>query len=143
MTSDKSYDNAGRLDLVETRLAVVDANGWVNVPRNNSWAIITGSQQASPAVTFMDYANRFVLFTGALSTGTVADGTSTMTVPLAYRPQNAKVPFAVGTLGGSPTLTGAPYFEIQLNGDVQCYGIKAAMLSVRWTVAYAIDAPAA
>lgn len=143
MTSEKSYDSAQRLDALVTALVTTDPGGWTNVGRLNGWAVITGTSQPSPAVTFIDYANRFVLYQGALATGTVADTTVVGNIPAPYRPKNAKVTINLGTNGGAPTPTEMAYFEIQLNGDVQTFGVKAAMLSVRWSAIYAIDAPAA
>lgn len=139
MTSEKSYDNASRLDALVARVAALEAapagptvtiGNW-----NDTSAMSNGWGKGAGWFKYQHWTingtNWLYLSAKLLTPGTVADGTQIVTTALAsfYQPATA-VRFPVWTYdvkGGPGTPTAGPAemagFELQADGTIHTFGV--------------------
>lgn len=157
MTSEKTYDNAQRLDALvgrtgtlESQVATLQAQvtalqgdaSWTDTGGlTNSWGKGTGYLRyklISPGWV--------ALAAQALTIGTDTDGTTIITaangLPTGYRPGGPKQIMASTNAlrtGAVGTATEPCWLEIQSGGSIQCFGIAVAATFLNCFAAFPID----
>jgi hypothetical protein len=133
MTSEKSYDNAQRIDLLVPRVGTLEGHdvltmgAWQDTSSmTNGWSKTTGYFKY---VHFTLGALNFIYFSAKLlAPGTDTDGTQIVTTALAsfWRPVTAqRFPiWSDAQRTGTAGLESAG-FELQADGTIHCFGIAA------------------
>lgn len=131
MTSEKTVDNAQRIDALVARIAALEGD--------SSWTDtggMTGTWSKASGYFKYKFIGKGIVMVAAqnLIPGTVADGTTILTaangLAAAYRPAGPKqLPCTSNFIKTAPVGSGSfegSWFEFEAGGSVQCFGFGTA-----------------
>lgn len=120
----KGITTEARLNAYITAQSV---SGWVNVALSSGWAIYASRTLQARLVPALNAAWLF----GAITGGTVTDGTQIAFVGAAYQPASIPAAIPVGIIGqsGTPEYFQQCFVEVEVNGNVLLYGLGGTLTS--------------